>query len=97
MVVTNIAGSSTSVVATLTVLITPPQITSIGPGVGGNFTLSGTGPIGESYRIRATTNIELPLTSWPVVDTGMFTGGAFNFTDTQATNHLQRFYRIVTP
>ena len=97
VVVTNIAGSSTSVVATLTVLITPPQITSIGPGVGGNFTLSGTGPVGEAYRILATTNIELPLISWPAVDSGVLTGGLFNFTDTQATNHLQRFYRIVTP
>jgi len=67
------------------------------PGVGGDFSLSGTGPVGEGYRILATTNLELPLVNWPVVDTGVFTGGVFSFTDTQATNYALRFYRVVTP
>ena len=97
VVVTNVAGSATSAVATLTVVITPPEINSFLPGVGGDFSLTGTGPVGEGYRILATTNLELPLVNWPVVDTGVFTGGVFSFTDTQATNYALRFYRVVTP
>jgi hypothetical protein len=97
VIVTNAAGSITSFVATLTISITPPQITSIVPNVGGHVTLSGTGPVGETYRLLATTNVELPLVNWPTVDAGVFTGGIFNVTDTQATNYPQRFYRIATP
>jgi hypothetical protein len=97
VVVTNVAGSATSAVATLTVVITPPEINRFLPGVGGGFSLSGTGPVGEGYRILATTNLELPLVNWPVVDTGVFTGGVFSFTDNETTNHAQRFYRVVTP
>ena len=94
---TNVAGSVTSAVATLTVVITPPQITSFLPGVGGDFTLSGTGPVGEEYRILATTNPALPLANWPVVHTGVFIGGVFSFTDKETTNYALRFYRVVTP
>ena len=97
VVVTNVAGSTTSAVATLTVVITPPEINTFLPGVGGDFSLSGTGPVGEGYRILATTNLELPLVNWPVVDTGVLTGGVFSFTDNETTNHAQRFYRVATP
>ncbi len=97
VVVTNVAGSITSAVASLTVIIVPPQIASIVSAGGGTFTLSGTGPTGEPYRILATTNVVLPLLSWPVAGTGVFTGGVFTFTDTQTTNLSQRFYRVATP
>jgi hypothetical protein len=97
VVVTNAAGSITSAVATLTVNIVPPQITGIISAGSGTVTLSGTGPVGELYRILATTNIVLPVTAWPVVDTGVFIGGVFGFTDNQVTNHAQRFYRLATP
>jgi hypothetical protein len=97
VVVTNVAGSVTSAVAALTIVIVPPQITSLVPAGGGLFTLSGTGPVGEPYRLLATTNVTLPLANWPVVDTGVFTDGLFSFTEAQAANYAQRFYRVATP
>jgi hypothetical protein len=97
VVVTNVAGSVTSAVAALTIVIVPPQINSLVPVGGGLFTLSGTGPVGEPYRLLATTNVTLPLANWPVVDTGVFTDGLFSFTEAQAANYAQRFYRVATP
>ncbi len=97
VVVNNVAGSVTSSVAVLTVIITPPQINSFWSGGGDSFSLSGTGPSGEGYRILATTNLDLPPVNWSVVDTGIFTGGLFYFTDRQTTNHARRFYRVATP
>jgi hypothetical protein len=97
VVVTNVAGSITSAVATLAVIIVPPQITGIISAGSGTVTLSGTGSVGELYRILATTNIVLPVAAWPVVDTGAFTGGVFSFTDNETTNHAQRFYRVASP
>jgi len=75
----------------------PPQITIIVQGAGGSVTLSGTGPSGAAYRMLTTTNLWLPLNNWTPAATGYFSGGFFNFTDTQATNYPLRFYRVVTP
>ena len=77
--------------------VTPPQITQWGVGSDGNFAMSGTGPAGAGYRILASTNLALPLNNWTAVTSGSFSGGVFDFTDTQATNFPQRFYRVVTP
>ncbi|MGN6555054.1 MAG: polysaccharide deacetylase family protein [Verrucomicrobiota bacterium] len=76
---------------------TPPLFNSIGTGADGGFTASGTGPAGAGYRIFATTNLALPFSNWSAVTTGSFSGGVFNFADAQATNHPQRFYRVLTP
>jgi len=75
----------------------PPQFTNIVQGTGSSFTLSGTGPASAGYRLLATTNIVLPLSNWPTVATGIFSGGVFSYTDAQATNYPLRFYRLVTP
>jgi autotransporter-associated beta strand protein len=79
------------------VSLPPPQITSFSLGAGDSFTLSGTGPGGQSYRVLATTNLALPFGSWTLVNTGTFTGGMFSFTDSSTTNYLQRYYRVATP
>ena len=81
----------------LLVSVAPPQFTSIVRGAGGSFTLSGTGPAGQGYRIFATTNLAFPLSNWTPTATGTFSGGLLNFTDPQATNYSRRFYRAVTP
>jgi hypothetical protein len=75
----------------------PPQFTNIVQGAGSSFRLSGTGPAGAGYRILASTNLALPLNNWTAVTSGSFSGSVFDFTDTQATNFPQRFYRVVTP
>ena len=81
----------------LLVSVAPPQFTNIFQNVGGGFTLSGTGPSGAGYRIFAATNLTLPFSNWTPATTGTFSGGVFIFTDQQATNYSQRFYRAVTP
>ena len=48
----------------------------------------------------ASTNVSLSLNNWTPI--GFATespvgSGQFPFTDTQATNYPQRFYRIVSP
>jgi peptidoglycan/xylan/chitin deacetylase (PgdA/CDA1 family) len=83
--------------AELVAPVAPPRFTSFGIGVGSSFFASGTGPTGAAYRIFATTNGTLPFSNWTLAATGSFSGGVFNFTDAQATNHPQRFYRAVTP
>jgi autotransporter-associated beta strand protein len=75
----------------------PPQVTSWGIDAGGSFTLSGTGPSGQPYRVFATTNVALPFGSWTPIVTSTFAGGVFYFTDTQSSAFGQRFYRVVTP
>jgi hypothetical protein len=87
----NPANGTLSVVS-----VAPPQIIS-SSFAGSSFSISGTGPVGQSYRILAATNIVLPLNNWTPVTTGTFTGGAFSFTDTQTSNYVWRFYRVVTP
>jgi mannan endo-1,4-beta-mannosidase len=75
----------------------PPLITASGKVMGGSFQLSGTGPHGAAFRILASTNLNLPTGQWTQVGTGYFAGGVFTFSDTQATNHRARFYRVLKP
>jgi autotransporter-associated beta strand protein len=79
------------------VALPPPQITSASYGPGNVFTLSGTGTSGAAYRVLTTTNLALPMGSWTVSSTGVFSGGVMSFTDTLVTNFNRRFYRLVTP
>ena len=53
---------------------------------------------GPSYRVLASTNVAAPIVNWS--DLGAPTespSGVFTFTDLQATNYPQRFYRAVKP
>ena len=75
----------------------PPQFTQISMTGNGNFTMSGTGPNGQGFRIFTTTNLALPFSNWPAIVTGIFSGGAFQFTDLESTNCPTRFYRVVAP
>jgi autotransporter-associated beta strand protein len=77
--------------------LAPPQITGFSLDADSTFTLSGTGPAGQDYRVLSATNVVLPLSDWTTVATGVFVGGTFAFTDLEATNHAQRFYRVATP
>jgi Fibronectin type III domain len=56
----------------------------------GMFTLTVTGPIGQTNEILATQN----FTVWTVIGTvRLEAGGTFDFTDTNAANYPMRFYR----
>lgn len=72
----------------------PPQFTSIARLTGGVMQLTGKGPRGATNRVFATTNLMLPIGSWSNLTTGKFSGGVFTWSDTQATNNAQRFYRV---
>jgi len=75
----------------------PPRFTNWVWSGDGHFALSGSGPAGAGYRIFTTTNPAQPFGNWTAASTGTFTGGVFNFTDTQAGSHPQRFYRLSVP
>lgn len=94
VVVTNLYGAATN---SASVGITQLQFSSCVPGPNNTFILGGSGPDASSYRILSSTNLSLPLTNWPPVVTGYFSGGMFWFTDAISTNSLQRFYRLTVP
>ncbi len=59
----------------------------------GNFQLTGLGLSGQQYQILATTN--LTTTHWQAIGTATAdSAGMLQFSDTSASNRLQRFYRL---
>lgn len=97
-IVTTSAGgcSATSRAVTLKVLVRPVLSTYVDP-TGGNYTLYFDGPFNQNYEIRYSTDVKLPLSSWPVLTTGTLLGPA-SYTDI-APADPQRFYiiKIVYP
>ena len=92
--VSNNFGMSTSSVATLTVVFPPTIITGIAANNDGSVTLNLGGAPGYTYVLETTTNLVSPV-SWSPVATNTFdTNGIWQFTDTQATNFTQQFYRL---
>lgn len=84
---------------TLTPIIEPPRFlaTVVTDGVP-HYTVQG--QPGFTYRIEATTNLVSPpaVISWAAIHTsGTLANGQFPFTDPDATNFTQRFYRVVKP
>ena len=63
------------------------QISSVG---GGQFTLTVNGTAGHSYDLEATTDFQI----WSVIGTATLdASGSMDFTDPNAANFPQRFYR----
>lgn len=55
---------------------------------------------GMPFNVRASTNAALPLNMWPNLGPAMEMpsgSGQFQFTDPQAPDHPQRFYRVQSP
>jgi hypothetical protein len=75
----------------------PPQITNFTRMPNNTFALSGTGIVGQTYLLVASTNL-FPLIIWTPIDTNISVlNGNFSFTDPQASNYPQRFYRVSLP
>ena len=56
------------------------------------------GWLGVACTTLATTNLALPLANWSVLGgVTEVSAGQFQFTDSQATNSPQRFYRFHSP
>ncbi|MEK7781926.1 MAG: hypothetical protein AAB370_10550, partial [Verrucomicrobiota bacterium] len=90
----NTSGLSTGVVSVVATAL--PAFTSFVPAAG-MFTLGGTGAASQSYTLEAATNLSTPIFWLPVTNVIAGTNGGFELLDLDATNHPQRFYRIVAP
>ncbi|HEX5397491.1 MAG TPA: protease pro-enzyme activation domain-containing protein [Verrucomicrobiae bacterium] len=73
---------------------TVPTIVGVGSGSNGSVTLSLAGAPNHTYFLEATTNL-LSSANWLPLETNVLgTNGVWQFTDAEATNFLQRFYRL---
>jgi autotransporter-associated beta strand protein len=63
----------------------------------GNFALTFSGPAGQDYSVRASTNAAQSRASWPVLTSGTFSGTPVTYSDLGATNFPRRFYLISLP
>jgi hypothetical protein len=61
----------------------------------GSFRFSFTNSSGAMFSVLASTNLNLPLSNWTILGGATeISAGQFQFTNPQATNSGQRFYRI---
>ena len=77
--------------------IPAPAIASVGLLAGNAFSFSFTGSAGQDYSVLASTNLALPLASWPVVHKGTFGFDPVVFSDAGAMADQQRFFRVAMP
>ena len=64
----------------------------------GAFQFAFTNTPGAFFSVLATTNPALPFTNWTPLDgLAEVSPGQFQFTDPQATNSTQRYYRVRSP
>ncbi|MBI3851026.1 MAG: hypothetical protein HY298_12225 [Verrucomicrobia bacterium] len=64
----------------------------------GAFQFAFTNTPGATLTVLATTNLSLSLSNWTLLGWATETSsGQFQFTDSQATNGGQRFYRVRWP
>ena len=79
---------------------TPAQLTGLSRQTNGAFQFSFTNQPGASFTVFSSTNVALPANEWlnlgavPETPPG---SGQFQFTDPQATNNPQRYYRVRSP
>ena len=81
-------GSATSAVATLTIVLTNSFVTS-----SNSVTLTLSGTPGSTYILEAATNL-LPAEWLPFNTNTLGTNGLWQFTDPQAREFQQRFFRL---
>ncbi len=80
------------------VVQSPVQLSGMTVGPNGGFQFSFSNAPGALFTVLATTNVALSLSNWEVVGgVTEISPGLFQFTDPQATNHAQRFYRVRWP
>jgi len=90
---------STSSVINISVPVpTAPTLTGAQARTSGSFQFAFTNSVGALFGVLASTNLALPLTNWTALGGVMeISPGQFQFTDPQAMNNLQRFYRTYSP
>lgn len=90
-------SSVTSSVATLVIIIQPVISSSKITANQGSFTLTGTGTPTQPYVLLTASNLTPTVTWRPIATNIADSNGVLNFSDPQATNYSQRFYRVSTP
>jgi hypothetical protein len=64
----------------------------------GSFQFGFTNTPGLSFNVLMVTNAALPATNWTSLGAATeISPGQFQFTDSQTTNSLRRFYRVLSP
>lgn len=64
----------------------------------GEFQFGFTNTPGLALTVRATTNLSLPFTNWATIGSvSEVVPGRYQFSDVQAMNYAQRFYRVTQP
>ena len=90
---TSFAGSPFAVEQQFTV--GAPRIIELLMLGNGHFQFSFSNEASVIYEVLATTNVSLPMAQWSVLGLPTYLGGGrYQFTDTLAPNHAQRFYLL---
>jgi fibronectin-binding autotransporter adhesin len=86
-------GTGNDVVLTQTALPPSPQIIQVMKLPNGQMQIIASGIVGATYQIEATASLSTP--NWSVIGAiPTDWNGNLNFTDLNATNYPQRFYRL---
>jgi len=87
---------STSSIVNITVPVpSPPTITDAKKLTNGSFQFRFTNSVGAVFGALASTNLSLQPSNWTALSgVTEISPGRFQFTDSQATNGPQRFYRV---
>ena len=105
VMVKDLAGNPATCETQFTVtppVIAPPVLTAVAALPGGAFWFVFTNSPGGcvTFRVLATTDLLLPVSSWTVLGQATETppgSGRYEFTDHNATNRRARFYKVVSP
>jgi hypothetical protein len=92
-----LSGFTLETLASVTTPFKIIQLTKLGNGT---FQFSFTNLTGASFQVFAATNAAQPTANWTMIGFATETpagSGQFQFTDSQATNYPQRFYRVKSP
>lgn len=91
-------ASNLSVNGTIsTVTAVAPGITTPVVAANGKVTLNLTGVVGQAYTIRGTSDLSVPLSNWPVLQSGGLPSASYQWTDSNTAGVPTRFYIISTP
>jgi hypothetical protein len=91
------SDTTTTATAQFTYGAAAPQITGATMQMDGSFQITFTGAPGQSYTVRASSDLGIPLSSWTVLDAGTFTPNPAVFHDVSVTTEPRRCYNISTP
>jgi hypothetical protein len=94
VVVSAAGGSVTSGVVMLTIYV-PQTIAGVAVNPAGSVALNLNGVPGATYILEAATNLSSPISWLGIATNTLGSNGVWEFTDENATNFSQQFYRFL--